>query len=97
MFSVLSNPYFRRLGSGVPPLPIPNREVKPARADGTAQVGEWVSAVLVFFRVLRLYVLGTLFLCLFFHSLFSSFLVFSLVSRVGGLSETKSERLFVMC
>jgi len=21
---------------GVPPLPIPNREVKPARADGTA-------------------------------------------------------------
>ena len=25
---------------GVPPLPIPNREVKPARADGTAQAGE---------------------------------------------------------
>ena len=25
---------------GVPPLPIPNREVKPARADGTAKVGE---------------------------------------------------------
>ncbi len=25
---------------GVPPLPIPNREVKPDRADGTAQVGE---------------------------------------------------------
>ena len=26
---------------GVPPLPIPNREVKPARADGTARpVGE---------------------------------------------------------
>ena len=23
-------------GSGVPPLPIPNREVKPGRADGTA-------------------------------------------------------------
>ena len=23
-------------GSGVPPLPIPNREVKPTRADGTA-------------------------------------------------------------
>ena len=23
-------------GGGVPPLPIPNREVKPARADGTA-------------------------------------------------------------
>ena len=27
--------------SGVPPLPIPNREVKPGRADGTAhKVGE---------------------------------------------------------
>ena len=25
---------------GVPPLPIPNREVKPVRADGTAQAGE---------------------------------------------------------
>ena len=24
-------------GSGVPPLPIPHREVKPGRADGTAQ------------------------------------------------------------
>ncbi len=23
-----------------PPLPIPNREVKPRRADGTAKVGE---------------------------------------------------------
>ena len=26
--------------TGAPPLPIPNREVKPGRADGTAQVGE---------------------------------------------------------
>ena len=25
---------------GVPPLPIPNREVKPARADGTAHPWE---------------------------------------------------------
>ena len=25
---------------GVPPLPIPNREVKPLSADGTAKVGE---------------------------------------------------------
>ena len=25
---------------GAPPLPIPNREVKPVRADGTAKVGE---------------------------------------------------------
>jgi len=24
----------------VPPLPIPNREVKPHHADGTAKVGE---------------------------------------------------------
>lgn len=25
---------------GDPPLPIPNRDVKPARADGTAKAGE---------------------------------------------------------
>ena len=31
-----SNPYPGGLSPGVPPLPIPNREVKPGRADGTA-------------------------------------------------------------
>ena len=34
-----SNENIRNLGDhsvGVPPLPIPNREVKPTRADGTA-------------------------------------------------------------
>ena len=30
----------------VPPLPIPNREVKPHHADGTAKVGEQVIATL---------------------------------------------------
>ena len=29
-----------------PPLPIPNREVKPHHADGTAKVGEEVTAPL---------------------------------------------------
>ena len=29
-----------------PPLPIPNREVKPCNADGTAKAGEQVIAVL---------------------------------------------------
>ena len=28
--------YLGGFGPGVPPLPIPNREVKPGRADGTA-------------------------------------------------------------
>ena len=28
--------YFGGFGPGVPPLPIPNREVKPGHADGTA-------------------------------------------------------------
>ena len=35
--------YTKELGGysdGVPPLPIPNREVKPFSADGTAKVGE---------------------------------------------------------
>ena len=30
-------------GDGETPLPIPNREVKPVRADGTARFGEWES------------------------------------------------------
>ena len=30
-----------------PPLPIPNREVKPCNADGTAKAGEQVIAVLL--------------------------------------------------
>ena len=32
----MSKKYFGGFGPGVPPLPIPNREVKPGHADGTA-------------------------------------------------------------
>ena len=32
--------------AGVPPLPIPNRAVKPRRADGTGKPGEQVAAPL---------------------------------------------------
>ena len=32
--------YLGGYSGGVPPLPIPNREVKPARADGTAHPWE---------------------------------------------------------
>ena len=35
-----SQPYLGGYSSEVPPLPIPNREVKLTNADGTAQVGE---------------------------------------------------------
>ena len=34
------NPILGGYSVGVPPLPIPNREVKPVRADGTAIAGE---------------------------------------------------------
>ena len=34
-------PYSGDYSTGVPPLPIPNREVKPGHADGTAQ--QWES------------------------------------------------------
>ena len=37
---------FRCLLRCGPPLPIPNREVKPTSADGTAFAGEYVDAVL---------------------------------------------------
>ena len=33
--------------AGVPPLPIPNRAVKPRRADGTGKPGEQVAAPLL--------------------------------------------------
>ena len=42
LYPLLSPPVIGRMtysggfGPGVPPLPIPNREVKPGRADGTA-------------------------------------------------------------
>jgi hypothetical protein len=42
-FGLQTSDFKRSLGDysgGVPPLPIPNREVKPASADGTAIVGE---------------------------------------------------------
>ena len=35
-FRSMSKKYFGGFGPGVPPLPIPNREVKPGHADGTA-------------------------------------------------------------
>ena len=41
LVSVVCQALFQVADSGgVPPLPIPNREVKPARADGTASAGE---------------------------------------------------------
>ena len=42
-FGLPTSDFKRSLGDysiGVPPLPIPNREVKPDSADGTAIVGE---------------------------------------------------------
>jgi hypothetical protein len=42
-FGLQTSDFKRSLGDysvGVPPLPIPNREVKPDSADGTAIVGE---------------------------------------------------------
>jgi hypothetical protein len=42
-FGLRTTDFKRSLGDysvGVPPLPIPNREVKPDSADGTAIVGE---------------------------------------------------------
>ena len=40
LFVVCVIRYYGGYGYGVPPLPIPNREVKPVCADGTAIVGE---------------------------------------------------------
>ena len=46
-------------GAGVPPLPIPNREVKPGSADGTAFVVEYVAAI--FQKTCKIYFLRVFF------------------------------------
>ena len=48
--------------AGVTPLPIPNREVKPRRADGTIRVTVWESRSMpdLFFRMPRTQVRGIL-------------------------------------
>ena len=48
---------------GVPPLPIPNREVKPACADGTAMQCGRVGGCLLYFRSSESNDFGDLFLC----------------------------------
>ena len=40
IYSEDCKPYYGGYSTGDPPLPIPNREVKPGHANGTAQVGE---------------------------------------------------------
>ena len=60
----VKKPYLGGYCGGVPPLPIPNREVKPACADGTAMQCGRVGGRL-FFRVeslMSVVMSGTLFL-----------------------------------
>ena len=55
-FKIVSERSERTLGGycgGVPPLPIPNREVKPACADGTAMQCGRVGGCLLFTRGLQ--------------------------------------------
>ena len=52
---------------GVPPLPIPNREVKPTSADGTAMQCGRVGNRLLYKRVLRRKSWDSFFYCLFFE------------------------------
>ena len=52
---------------GVPPLPIPNREVKPACADGTAMQCGRVGGCLLYFRSSESNDFGDLFLCLYIN------------------------------
>ena len=62
--SIIEKAYSGGFGPGVPPLPIPNREVKPGRADGTApQCGRVGRRLLE--RSSMQQCVGLLFLCLF--------------------------------
>ena len=64
-FKIVSERSERILGGycgGVPPLPIPNREVKPACADGTAMQCGRVGGCLLYFRSSESNDFGDLFL-----------------------------------
>ena len=64
MFRETSGGYCGRVPR-VPPLPIPNREVKPACADGTAMQCGRVGSRLLSDRELQNYCSEALFLCVF--------------------------------
>ena len=53
---------------GGPPLPIPNREVKPACADGTAMQCGRVGGRHFYFKALRMQYLQGFFVCYQFNS-----------------------------
>ena len=69
-FKIVSERSERTLGGycgGVPPLPIPNREVKPACADGTAMQCGRVGGCLLLLGSSRSNDFGDLFLCLYIN------------------------------
>ena len=90
--------YIRDLGgnsSGVPPLPIPNREVKPVHADGTAVTCGRVGSRLL--RVLR--VIGGLFFMrqkgwIKGPSVTDTTCPFLKVTRITGASSRSNEKWF---
>ena len=76
---------------GVPPLPIPNREVKPACADGTAmqcgRVGNRLFSVSKKKREMKSSgreILRRTFFCFFSGIIFLEFLVFLVLSRISS-------------
>ena len=84
----VSNPILGGYCGGVPPLPIPNREVKPACADGTAMQCGRVGSRLLLSRASITKVVGA-FLRLSFSERFLGFLVFIrflyFIASVSGL------------
>ena len=81
----VKKPYLGGYCGGVPPLPIPNREVKPACADGTAMQCGRVGGRL-FFRVESLtsvMMSGTLFL--FGHMEYETYETIKLIRLMGRM------------
>ena len=65
---------------GVPPLPIPNREVKPTGADGTAmQCGRVGNRLLFRMKSLRFRKIPEAFLCLLIYDYSECLIYFSLI------------------
>ena len=73
---------------GVPPLPIPNREVKPACADGTAMQCGRVGGCLLYFGSSRSNDFGDLFLFVHFLHAFTHYYIRTLYNIYSLLSLT---------
>ena len=82
--------------AGVPPLPIPNREVKPGRADGTAMQCGRVGSRLFLTVPLESVLQRDFFLFLFYSVMFFPLILLILVLQITFLSKNDGCLIFFL-